>query len=299
MYGVAITVMAVYSFLMEKINKNKLLDVVSDNLSISNSHSVQPNILIRTPLFTPVARNSNKDTSMLIKHDVSDEFRGISLYQREGYEYASIKGARLNVRTDFRVWCGVILAFSKYGYDTDRIALKLSEFTKFCGFSTQMLNASFRRRLQDSLERIQSQTISMATKDGKKATATSLLKKFMYDTDKDEIVIEGDPELWELYRIDRQILISINTLSKIPRAETAQCLYLFLASLPKDPIPVTMSRMRERVSLNTSNKEANRAIKNAIKTLEKIGYLQGSETKFNGEWAYQIKERNKLIESNV
>ncbi|TOI49035.1 RepB family plasmid replication initiator protein [Vibrio parahaemolyticus] len=284
---------------MENISENKLLSVISDNLSISNSHSIQPNILIRTPLFVPIARNSNKDTSTLTKHDVSSEFRGISLYQREGYEYASIKGEKLNVRTDFRVWCGVIFAFSKYGYNTDCITMKLSEFTKFCGFSTQMLNAAFRKRIQESLERIQSQTVSMSTRDGKKATATSLLKKFIYDTDRDEILLEGDPELWELYRIDRQILISMKTLSKIPRAETAQCLYLFLASLPNDPIPVTMSRIRERLSLNMSNKEANRSIKNAIKTLEKIGYLEGKETEWNGEWAYQITDRNRALTSEV
>ncbi|EJI6690819.1 RepB family plasmid replication initiator protein [Vibrio parahaemolyticus] len=284
---------------MENISENKLLSVISDNLSISNSHSIQPNILIRTPLFVPIARNSNKETSTLTKHDVSSEFRGISLYQREGYEYASIKGEKLNVRTDFRVWCGVIFAFSKYGYNTDCITMKLSEFTKFCGFSTQMLNAAFRKRIQESLERIQSQTVSMSTRDGKKATATSLLKKFIYDTDRDEILLEGDPELWELYRIDRQILISMKTLSKIPRAETAQCLYLFLASLPNDPIPVTMSRIRERLSLNMSNKEANRSIKNAIKTLEKIGYLEGKETEWNGEWAYQITDRNRALTSEV
>ncbi|HHX8537496.1 TPA: RepB family plasmid replication initiator protein [Vibrio alginolyticus] len=284
---------------MENIRENKLLSVISDNLSISNSHSIQPNILIRTPLFVPIARNSNKDVSTLTKHDVSSEFRGISLYQREGYEYASIKGEKLNVRTDFRVWCGVIFAFSKYGYNTDCITMKLSEFTKFCGFSTQMLNAAFRKRIQESLERIQSQTVSMSTRDGKKATATSLLKKFIYDTDRDEILLEGDPELWELYRIDRQILISMKTLSKIPRAETAQCLYLFLASLPNDPIPVTMSRIRERLSLNMSNKEANRSIKNAIKTLEKIGYLEGKETEWNGEWAYQITDRNRALTSEV
>ncbi|HCH2721443.1 hypothetical protein NPN16_22220 [Vibrio parahaemolyticus] len=284
---------------MENISENKLLSVISDNLSISNSHSIQPNILIRTPLFVPIARNSNKSVSTLTKHDVSSEFRGISLYQREGYEYASIRGEKLNVRTDFRVWCGVIFAFSKYGYNTDCITMKLSEFTKFCGFSTQMLNAAFRRRIQESLERIQSQTVSMSTRDGKKATATSLLKKFIYDTDRDEILLEGDPELWELYRIDRQILISMKTLSKIPRAETAQCLYLFLASLPNDPIPVTMSRIRERLSLNMSNKEANRSIKNAIKTLEKIGYLEGRETEWNGEWAYQITDRNRALTSEV
>lgn len=284
---------------MENISENKLLSVISDNLSISNSHSIQPNILIRTPLFVPIARNSNKDVSTLTKHDVSSEFRGISLYQREGYEYASIKGEKLNVRTDFRVWCGVIFAFSKYGYNTDCITMKLSEFTKFCGFSTQMLNAAFRKRIQESLERIQSQTVSMSTRDGKKATATSLLKKFIYDTDRDEILLEGDPELWELYRIDRQILISMKTLSRIPRAETAQCLYLFLASLPNDPIPVTMSRIRERLSLNMSNKEANRSIKNAIKTLEKIGYLEGKETEWNGEWAYQITDRNRALTSEV
>lgn len=280
---------------MKNHNKNKLLSVISDKLSISNSHTIQPNILIRTPLFVPIARNSNKGTTTLTKHDVSEEFRAISLYQKEGYQHASIKGERLNVRTDFKVWCGVIFAFSKYGYDTDSITMKLSEFTKFCGFSTQMLNTAFRKRIKESLERIQSQSISMATKDGKKATATSLLKKFVYDTDRDEIILEGDPELWELYRIDRQILISMKTLSKIPRAETAQCLYLYLASLPREPFPVTISRMRDRLSLNMSVKEANRAIKAAIKKLEDIGYLVGQPTEWNGEWAYSIADRKKTL----
>lgn len=279
--------------------ENKLLSVISDNLAISSSHSIQPNILIRTPLFTPIARNSNKDTSALARLDVTDELKEISLYRREGYEYASIKGERLNVRTDFKVWCGVILAFSKYGYDTDCITMKLSEFTKFCGFSTQMLNTAFRKRIKESLERIQSQKISLATKDGKKATSTSLLKKFVYDTDKEEILLEGDPDLWELYRIDRQILVSMKTLSRIPRAETAQCLYLFFASLPQKPFPVSLSRIRERLSLNMSNKEANRAIKKAIKTLEDIGYLSGKESTWHGEWAYQITERKKVLPEEV
>lgn len=273
--------------------KNNLLSVISDNIAISNSHTIQPNVLIRTPLFTPVARNSNKKTTSHTEHDVSAEFKGITLYQREGYEYAKIKGDKLNVRTDFKIWCGVIFAFSKYGYDTDCITMKLSEFTKFCGFSTQMLNTAFRKRVQESLERIQSQRISMATKDGKKATSTSLLKKFVYDIDRDEILLEGDPELWELYRIDRQILVSMQTLSRIPRAETAQCLYLYFASLPQDPFPVSLSRIRERLSLNMSNKEANRSIKQAIKKLEEIGYLHGEEMEWHGEWAYKIKARQK------
>lgn len=276
--------------------ENKLLSVISDGLVISDTHSIQPNILIRTALFTPIAKNSNKsDDLTVVKHNVSDEFRDISLYKREGYEYASLKGERLNVRTDFKVWCGVVFAFSKYGYDSDRITMKLSEFTKFCGFSTQMLNTKFRKRIKDSLERIQSQKISMATKDGSKATSTSLLKKFVYDVDTDTIILEGDPDLWELYRIDRQILISMRTLSSIPRAETAQCLYLFFACLPEDPFPVSLSRMRDRLSLNMSTKEANRAIKNAIKRLESIGYLHGQVTTWHGEWAYKITKRNKAL----
>lgn len=58
--------------------KNKLLSVISDGLVISDTHTIQPNILIRTALFTPIAKNSNKsDDLTVVKHNVSDEFREI------------------------------------------------------------------------------------------------------------------------------------------------------------------------------------------------------------------------------
>ncbi len=278
--------------------ENHLVKVVQDNLYISTTDTVQPNILLRTSLFSAVSR---RETGR-VASDVTESFRGLEVFRVEGYESVKISGAQLNVQTDFKVWCGIVFAFSKYGYSSDTIEFSFVEFVKLCGYNSRRINSNLREQIKASLIRIQSQSVQFTRKDSKKLMATSLVLKASYDVDKDTVLLMADPDLWEVYRVDEQILISLKVLNKVPRSEVAQCLYLFLVSLPERPIPITLSRMRDRLNLgDVPNKEVNRSIKKAIQLLESIGYLKGSWTHFNGEAAYKIdvRDRNLLAYKEV
>ena len=268
---------------------NQLLKVLNKKLYISTVESVHPNLLLRMPLFSP--RKSKK----IVERDATEDFKDLTIVKNEGYDKVCITGQTLNVQVDFKVWCGVLLSFYKHGYDKTTIKLKFSDFAKFCGYPAKKLDASLRKTIESSLGRLANQTIQFKTTDAKKTRFTSLILKGYFDSDVDEISLTADPDLWELYAIDHQILVNLNVLKKLPRSETAQCLYLFLASLPKSPIPVTLTRMRERIKLSMSDKECNRSIRKAIAQLEKIGYLSGAWITWQDETAYQIAKRNKLM----
>lgn len=275
------------------IMENQLLECIGDNLYISKSDTVQPNVLLRMPLFTPVAKD--KLASSMIESDMTAVLQNLELFKREGYDAVKISGFSMNMQTDFKVWAGIVLAFSKYGYNTNEVKLKFSEFLGLCGFPRSRSDSKTRKQIADSLFRIKSQTLSFTKKSAKSNINTGLLLKSHFDYEKDEIILLGDNDLWELYQLDHQILVSLDTLKKVSRSESAQCLYVFFASLPENPIPVTLSRMRERLMLTMVDKEVNRSIRTAIARLESIGYLSGSWTKFNNESAYHIYNRNRKL----
>jgi hypothetical protein len=253
--------------------------------------SPQPNVLIRTALFAPQSKKPNS----FEQRDVTTEFKNIEYFSSEGYDSASIIGPRLNIQIDFKVWCGIVFAFSKYGLNNNKITLKFTEFAKYCGYKPARYNKYLRLQIENSLDRIQSQKIRFKTKDAKKSVATGLLFKGEYDTEKDVIVLLADENLWEIFTLDHQVLISLEVLSKLPQSEVAQCLYLYFASFPQNPYPITYERMQKRIQLNMPSKEANRSIRNAIKKLEGLGYLKGEWVEFHDEKAYKITSRNKSI----
>ena len=88
-----------------------------------------------------------------------------------------------------------------------------------------------------------------------------------------KIKLVPDERLWELYRIDHEILLSLDTQEALQRRETAQCLYMFIHALPKNPAPLAFSRIRSRLCLTGTEAEVNRSIVNGLAELEKIGYL--------------------------
>jgi len=267
-----------------------LPSVLSNELYSSLSSSPQPNALIRTALFTPKAR---KKINAIEHLDVTDAFSEIEYFGKEGYDTATIHGARLNVQTDFKIWCGIVFAFSRYGINSNKVTIKFTEFAKLCGYRSNRFNKPLRDQLDKSLDRLQSQKIRLKTKNTMKSVSTGLLLKAEFDIKADTITLMGDENLWELYTIDYQVLISLSVLTKLPNSEAAQCLYLFFASLPQNPLPVSLGRMRKRLQLNMAIKEINRSIKNAIKKLEDTGYLTGVWVTFHDEKSYQITSRNK------
>ncbi|MGR2997600.1 RepB family plasmid replication initiator protein [Vibrio vulnificus] len=263
-------------------------------LTCTNTTSVQPNVLLRTGVFTPVGR---RNAPKFVDMDLSDELRSLELCQKEGYDKVSVRGDKLNVETDFKVWCGIVLAFSTYGEKSNKITMKFSDFAKFCSYPSRRFDKNLRRQIGESLGRIQSQSLSFVRKGATKGVHTGLLLKAEYDELDDIVSLMADESLWDLYRLDYQVLVSIKVLDKLPRAEVAQCLYLYFVALPERPLPVSFERLRERLQLNTSVKEANRKIKNGLKKLEDIGFLSGCTVKKGSENFYIVSTRNKKLTS--
>jgi len=264
-------------------------------LIINSATSVQPNVLLRTGIFTPVGRKTN--LYEVKTQDLSNELVHLDLCKKEGYDLVTVKGQRLNVETDFRVWCGIVSVFSKYGYSSNTVKMTFSEFAKLCGYPSRRFDKNLRKQIGDSLERIQSQSMSFKRTNAEKAVHTGMLLRAMYDGEEDLVELMADQTLWDMYRLDHQVLVSLRVLEKLPRAEVAQCLYLYFTSLPENPHPVSFERLRERLRLETSKKEANRKIKTGIQKLESIGYLSGSFAVKNGEQYYLIDQRYKKLEA--
>ena len=278
------------------IPDSSVTDASGHNLRSNSNTSVQPNVLLRTGVFTPVGRRTSKDT---VEMDLSDELRTLELCKKEGYDHVQVRGDKLNVETDFKVWCGIVLAFTKYGASTNLISFKFSEFAKLCAYPSRRFDKNLRRQIGDSLERIQSQKLTLKRKNAVKAVHTGLLLKAEYDEEADTISLMADESLWDLYRLDYQVLVSIKVLEKLPRAEVAQCLYLYFLSLPSNPVPVSFERLRDRLQLQSSLKEANRKIKNGILKLESIGFLSGSFLKKGNETYYSIDGRSKKLNAST
>ncbi len=270
-----------------------LTTVRHDSLS-----TVHPNIILRTQVFTPIARNPKTKASLGRTADVSDAMRELTFAKNEGYDRVVIYGAKLDIETDFRVWGGIALAFEKEGFKPDGITLSFKEFASLCGFPSRHLNAALRERLDRSLTRIMSQVISFGRDGGKATCKTHLLQRADYNQDGDWVRLVPDPSLWELYQIDYNILLSIELQESLRRKEVAQCLYMFIAALPKSPAPISFTRLRERVALAASKPaEANRSITNALAELKKIGYLDYEIVTKGRERYVLIHERHKQLKN--
>ncbi|MGR3972955.1 replication protein RepA, partial [Shewanella sp. 1180_01] len=67
---------------------------------------VQPNVLLRTGVFTPVGRRTNPND--VKAQDLSNDLVSLDICQKEGYDLVTVRGQRLNIETDFKVWCGIV-----------------------------------------------------------------------------------------------------------------------------------------------------------------------------------------------
>lgn len=269
-----------------------LTDVRHSSLS-----TVHPNIILRTPIFTPSARNPHPATGLGRTADVSEEMQKLTFARSEGYDKVMISGYRLDIETDFRVWCGITQAFESAGFCSEGVVFDFKEFASLCGYPSKHLTTVLRERIDRSLTRIMSQVISFS-RAGKGWVKTHLIHRAEYNLDTDEIRLIPDASLWDLYRIDHNILLYIEHQAPLKGKPVALCLQMYLAALPANPVPISMTRLRERVALKTSKvAEANRSITNALAELKKIGYLDYEIVTKNRERYVLIHERHKQLKS--
>ena len=244
----------------------------------SKNYTVQASIILKTPIFVPVGRVSTRGAHRISER--SDDLRFLKICKKYGYDEVIISGQKLSLEVDFKVWAGCLLAMQKFSSKSNFIAIKFTTFVELCGYDKSRINKDFRNMIDASLARIKGINMSFRKQrhtdsDTLEAHYTSLLKTATVSEKAEMVTLEIDPELWDLYQIDHEILVSMQNLELIKRAETAQCLYLYLTALPSRPHPISMAALRERCELSGTIKNQNKRIKAAFKTLEDAGLVKG------------------------
>lgn len=274
------------------------LETKEKALTVSAHNTVQPVALMRLGIFVPKPSKSAGNSAVI---DASALFSQLEIAKSEGYNNIKIGGPRLDMDTDFKVWIGVIYAFSKYGLSSNKITMKFTEFAKACGFSPKRIDKRLRIAIHESLGKLRNKSISFARgEDVMGSYQTGLLKTGGFDAESDTVTLEGDEKLWELFRLDYRVLLQQHAIKALPKREAAQAIYTFIESLPNKPAPLSFARLRERLSLSSTVSEQNRTIKKAIEQLQAIGYLECTIVKKERENFLLIHKRTpKLKPDNL
>ncbi|WP_058914468.1 RepB family plasmid replication initiator protein [Entomohabitans teleogrylli] len=245
----------------------------------NSSNTVQPVALMRLGLFVPTLKSTARGRKgQMASMDVTEELKQLSLVRSEGYENIKITGARLDMDNDFKTWVGIIHAFAKYKVLGDSVTLPFVDFVKLCGIPSARSSAALRKRLDASLTRIATNTISFTSKSGD-YYVTHLVQSAKYSPRNDEVTLQADPKIFELYQFDKKVLLQLRAINALSRKESAQALYTFIESLPLNPAPVSMSRLRSRLNLTSRTITQNATVRKAMEQLKNIGYLDYTELK--------------------
>ena len=233
------------------------------NLTPNASNTVQPVALMRLGVFVPTLKslkNSKKNT--LSRTDATEELTRLSLARAEGFDKVEITGPRLDMDNDFKTWVGVIHSFARHKVIGDKVELPFVEFAKLCGIPSSQSSRKLRERISPSLKRIAGTVISFSrtTEQHTKEYITHLVQSAYYDTEK-----------------DRKVLLQLKAINALKRRESAQALYTFIESLPRDPAPISLARLRARLNLKSPVFSQNQTVRRGMEQLREIGYLDYTE----------------------
>lgn len=266
-------------------------------LDVNSTSTVQPVALMRLGLFVPTLKSTSRSkTNRKNVTDATEELVQLSIARSEGYTDVKITGSRLDMDTDFKVWLGIIRSMSEYGVTGDTLKLSFVEFVKMCGFNSRRSNKKMRDRISNSLFKLASVTLKFQSET--KGWTTHLVQSALYDINEDFIEIKAEPKLFELYHMDRKVLLRLKAIDALQRKESAQALYTFIESLPQNPVPISMKRMRDRLNLTSNIYTQNHTVRKAMEQLKDIGYLDYTEFKRGRSTYFSVHYRNpKLISS--
>ena len=249
-------------------------------LTPNNNNTVQPVALMRLGVFVPTLKslkNSKKNT--LSRTDATEELTRLSLARAEGFDKVEITGPRLDMDNDFKTWVGIIHSFARHNVIGDKVELPFVEFAKLCGIPSSQSSRRLRERISPSLKRIAGTVISFSRTDEKhtREYITHLVQSAYHDTERDIVQLQADPRLFELYQFDRKVLLQLKAINALKRRESAQALYTFIESLPRDPAPISLARLRARLNLKSPVFSQNQTVRRAMEQLREIGYLDYTE----------------------
>lgn len=268
-------------------------------LDVNATSTVQPVALMRLGLFVPTLKaTSKRKVNKKNVTDATDELVQLSVAKSEGYTNIQITGHRLDMDTDFKVWLGIIRSMSEHGVIGDTLKMKFVDFVKMCGFDSRRSNKKIRDRIGNSLFKLASVTLKFGNET--KFWTTHLVQSAMFDVNDDHVEIRAEPKLFELYQMDRRVLLRLKTIDALQRKESAQALYTFIESMPNDLRPLSMKRMRERLNLTSTVYTQNHVVRKAMAQLKDIGYLDYTEYLQGRSVYFQIHFRNpRLLTKNT
>ncbi len=152
----------------------------------------------------------------MVSMDASAELKQLSLAKAEGYEDIRISGVRLDMDNDFKTWVGIIHAFAKHKVVGDTVTLPFVEFVRLCGIPTARSSAKLRKRLDSSLTRIATNTISFRSKGSDEYYVTHLVQTAKYSTKNDTVSLQADPKIFELYQFDKRFFCNSGQSTNSP-----------------------------------------------------------------------------------
>ncbi|HCB0627799.1 TPA: replication initiation protein [Klebsiella variicola subsp. variicola] len=268
-------------------------------LDVNSTSTVQPVALMRLGLFVPTLKSTSRSKANRKNvTDATEELVQLSIAKSEGYTDVKITGSRLDMDTDFKVWLGIIRSMSEYGVKSDTMELSFVEFVKMCGFDSRRSNKKMRDRISNSLFKLASVTLKFQSET--KGWTTHLVQSAYYDINEDIVEIKAEPKLFELYHMDRRVLLRLKAIDALQRKESAQALYTYIESLPQNPAPISMKRMRDRLNLTSNVYTQNHTVRKAMEQLRDIGYLDYTEFKRGRATYFSVHYRNpKLISGTV
>ncbi|TCZ55681.1 RepB family plasmid replication initiator protein [Klebsiella grimontii] len=268
-------------------------------LDVNSTSTVQPVALMRLGLFVPTLKSTGKSKANRKNvTDATEELVQLSIAKSEGYTDVRITGSRLDMDTDFKVWLGIVRSMSEYGVKKDTLELSFVEFVKMCGFDSRRSNKKMRDRISNSLFKLA--TVTLKFQSETKGWTTHLVQSAYYDISEDIVELKAEPKLFELYHMDRRVLLRLKAIDALQRKESAQALYTYIESLPQNPAPISMKRMRDRLNLTSNVYTQNHTVRKAMEQLRNIGYLDYTEFKRGRATYFSVHYRNpKLISSTV
>jgi hypothetical protein len=271
-------------------------------LTPNSNNTVQPVALMRLGVFVPTLKslkNSKKNT--LSRTDATEELTRLSLARAEGFDKVEVIGPRLDMDNDFKTWVGIIHSFAKHNVVGDKVQLPFVAFAKLCGIPSSQSSKRLRERISPSLKRIAGTVISFSrtTEKYTKEYITHLVQSAYYDTETDIVILQADPRLFELYEFDKKVLLQLKAINALKRRESAQALYTFIESLPKDPAPITLARLRTRLNLKSPVFSQNQTVRRAMTQLKEIGYLDYTEFQRGRHVMFSVHYRRPKLKAPV
>jgi|GEM_PF-535769 hypothetical protein len=266
----------------------------------NSSRTVQSIALMRLGLFVPSPKSVGRQSReyKTVGFDATKELQTLSLMESEGFTNISIVGQRLDMSVDFKTWMGIIRTLANHPIDNDKISLKFTEFLKLCNPENYRSSTASRKRIDASLRRLASVMLSFTSTHSSKVYTTHLVQSALLDPDSDQVELQIDPKIFELYQYDHKVLMQLKAIKELAKKESAQALYTFIESLPPNPIPISLTRLKNRLNLKTRANSQNATVRKALEELASIGYLQYTEVKKDGKVYFQIHKRDPDLNLN-